>query len=113
MKGEYVKLDLFVQELRTFNADAMFNTTVSEFIKEYDLLKNLFYCGVKRENEISYFGAGYVSLYFPEDCGYSSENINEGDHLIVYGEIIDYSTNTWSGYNDCGIIPKYIENNGQ
>lgn len=110
--GDYVKLDLFLEEERFFNADSIYNNIVSDFINEHNLKRDFYYCGVRREDEISYMG-GQLSLYFPEDCGYSASDMNVGDHLILYGEVIEFSTYTMDGYNYCGIIPRYIENNGQ
>lgn len=110
--GDYVKLDLFLEEERYFNADSIYNNIASDFINEHNLQRSFYYCGVRREDEMSYMG-GQLSLYFPEDCGYSASDMTVGDHLIFYGEVIEFSTNTVDGYNYCGIIPRYIENNGQ
>lgn len=112
LEGQLVKLDLFVEEGRFFESDAMYNVTTSDFIKEYDLQRSFYFCGVPRKDDYSYMGR-HISLYFTNKYGFSSSDMKEGDHLIVYGEIIDYSTMTSDGYNSCGIIPRFIENNGQ
>lgn len=112
LEGQLVKLDLFVEEGRFFESDAMYNVTTSDFIKEYDLQRSFYFCGVQRKDDYSYMG-GHISLYFTNKYGFSSSDMKEGDHLIVYGEIVDYSTMSWDGYNSCGIIPRFIENNGQ
>lgn len=112
LDGKLVKLDLFVEEERFFKAESLYNSMAVDFINEFDLQRNFYYCGVQRENENSYVG-GQISMYFPRDCGYSTSDMTEGDHLIVYGEIISYSRLTYDGYNSCSIIPRYIENNGQ
>ena len=112
LEGQLVKLNLFVEESRYFNADSMYNVTASDFIKKWDLQRDFYYCGVQREGENSYVGR-QISMYFTNTCGYSAGNMAVGDHIVIYGEIIDYSTMSWDGYNSCGIIPRIIENNGQ
>lgn len=112
LEGKYVKLDLFVEEARYFKEEALYIESVSNIIEEYNLCRDFFYCGVQRESEYSYIG-GQISLYFSDDYDVSPSDISTGDHLIVYGEIIDYSKDYYDGYNDCHIVAKYIENNGQ
>ncbi len=111
-KGNYVKLDLFVEEARFFDTVAAYAWPSSDLITDYDLQKDFFYCGVQREDEYSYVG-GQINLFFSNQYECSSSDISVGDHLIVYGEVIEFSTNTADGYNYCSIIPRYIENNGQ
>lgn len=112
LTGTYVKLDLFIEESYYFTIDDMYyNAATSDFINQYDLKRTFFKCGVKRKDSDSYVGTGQVTLYFPKECGYSADNFQLGEHIILYGEIISYSTNTWDGYNSCSIIPKYIERN--
>lgn len=52
-------------------------------------------------------------MYISNDSDCSEIDIVAGDHLIVYGQIVDYSRNTLDGYNECYFIPRFIENNGQ
>lgn len=111
-KGNYVKLDLFVEEARFFDLDAVYVWPSSDLITTYDLRRDFFYCGVQREDEYSYVG-GQINLLFSNQYECSSSDINVGDHLIVYGEVIEFSTITTDGYNYCSVIPRYIENNGQ
>lgn len=108
LEGKHVKLDLFVEEWRFFDENAAYNVLASDFINKFNLQREFYKCGVQRENENSYVG-GQITMYFSNDYGYSASNMTEGDHLIVYGEIIDYSTSTMDGYNSCSITPKYIE----
>lgn len=112
LEGKYVKLDLFVEESYFFEAESIYNSLAADFIKEFDLQRDFYKCGIQRENDNSYMG-GQIKLYFSNSCGYSASDMNIGDHLIVYGKIIDYSTYSSDGYNTCSVIPKYIDNNGQ
>lgn len=107
-----VKLDLFVEEDRFYTIGTIeASSSLYDILKEYDLQRSFFYCGVNRSNEKKeYAGAGQLSLYIPNSY---TDTIKTGDHLIVYGQIIEYSTNTWDGYNKCSVVPKYITNNGQ
>lgn len=112
LEGKHVKLDLFVEESRFFKTEAHYIESVSRMIDEYNLCRDLFSCGVQREAENSYV-LGQISLYFSNDYDISPSDISIGDHLIVYGEIIDYSKDYYDGYNDCHIVARYIENKGQ
>lgn len=110
--GDLVKLDLFVEEERFFKIEALYGLPITELIDNYDLQRTFFYCGVQRKEEFSYIG-GQINLFFSNLYDYSSSDIKEGDHLIIYGEIVEFSINTSDGYNYCSVIPRYIENNGQ
>lgn len=112
LEGKYVRLDLFVEEWRFFNNKAAYDVFATDFINKYNLQREFYKCGVQRENENSYVG-GQITMYFTNENGYSASDMTEGDHLIAYGEIIEYSTLTNDGYNSCSFLPKYIENNGQ
>ena len=109
LKGSYVKLKLFIEEPYTFTADDMANSISYKFITDNNLQKNFFKCGVAiSDTEKSYVG-GQISLFFSDDNSLQCYDYNLGSHIYVYGKIVDYSTNTWDGYNVCSIIPKYIE----
>ena len=101
--GQYVKLDLFAEEPRYFNSTQDSETT--DFIKKYDLKRDFTLFGVNRKDANSYVG-GQVTLYMPNSINFS---IKSGGHYIVYGQIIEYSRNTYNGYNKCSVLPKYIE----
>lgn len=108
MNGEMVKLDLFIEEYRIIDAKEIYDTTTTEFVNEYDLQRELYRCGVKRKDEDSYAG-GQIDMFFTNKYDCVPSDYNEGDHITVYGEIIDYSTWSWNGYNSCSIIPRFIE----
>lgn len=108
LQGRLVKMDLFIEERRFFKAEATYDPTASDFINKYDLHRDFFKCGVKRSDADSYIG-GQLNLYFTNNYDCSPDNYNEGDHLIIYGEIVNYSTFTYDGYNSCSIIPRFIE----
>lgn len=108
LKGHHVRLEIYIEEGGYF--EIYTDQTTRDFIDEYNLQRNLFACGVSRGEPNSYVG-GQISLYFSDDYGYKQSDYETGQELIIYGEIIDYSTNTWDGYNVCGVIPRYIEKN--
>lgn len=108
LKGKHVKLELYIEEGKYFKTESIYNSTVVEFVNEYNLQRDLWACGVLREGTDSYVG-GQIYLYFSDDYSYDALDFEIGQEIIVYGEIIDYSTNTWDGYNMCGVMPHYIE----
>lgn len=113
LEGQYVKLDLFIEENYFFTIDDMTsNYSVRELVDKYGVQRDFFKCGVNRPDNSGYM-SGQISLYFPEQSGISADSFSVGDHVTVYGKIIEYSTNTWDGYNGCWVIPKRVLNNGQ
>lgn len=106
LKGHHVKLEIYIEECRYF--ETFLSQTTTDFIKKYNLQRDLFACGVSRGEPNSYVG-GQISVYFSDDYGYKQSDYETGQELIIYGEIVDYSTNTWDGYNVCGVMPRYIE----
>ena len=79
-----------------------------DFINEHNLQREFLDCGVLRKDANSYVG-GQISLYFSDDGDYKASDFEIEKKIIIYGDIVDYSTNTWDGYNTCGIVPRYIE----
>lgn len=106
LKGHHVRLEIYVEEWRYFEIYA--DQTTRDFIDNYNLQKDLFACGVSRGEPNSYAG-GQINVYFSDDYGYKQSDYETGQELIIYGEIVDYSQNTWDGYNICGVMPRYIE----
>lgn len=109
LEGKFVKLDLFVEEERFYDAEmVMYDSIVSDFLKEHDVKRTFYFCGVNRKEEISSYMGGQVNLYIPNEYDIQ---IAPGNHLIIYGKIVSYSTSSWDGYNSCYIVPRIIENN--
>lgn len=108
LKGHHVRLEIYVEESKFFKLEAIYDETTVNFINKYNLQRELFACGVSRGEPNSYVG-GQINLYFSDDYGYKQSDYETGQELIIYGEIVDYSRNTWNGYNVCGVIPRYIE----
>ncbi len=106
LEGHHVRLEIYIEEGRYF--EKFPDQTTIDFINEYNLKRDLFACGVSRGEPNSYVG-GQISVYFSDDYGYKQSDCEIGQELIIYGEIVEYSTNTWDGYNVCGVIPRYIE----
>lgn len=106
LEGHHVRLEIYIEEWRYF--ETFPSQTTIDFINEYNLQRDLFACGVSRGEPNSYVG-GQISVYFSDDYGYQQSDYETGQELVIYGEIVDYSTNTWDGYNVCGVIPRYIE----
>lgn len=106
LKGTHVKLEIYVEEWKYFKTYV--DQTTQDFINEHNLQRNLLACGVSRGEPNSYVG-GQINVYFSNDYEYQQSDYETGKELIIYGEIVDYSRNTWRGYNVCGIMPIYIE----
>lgn len=108
LKGKNIKILVYVEEQKFFKAESIYDSTTSDFINKYSLKRDLLACGVRRKDEDSYVG-GQINLYFSDDFDIDPMECSTGEQYIVYGEIVDYSRNTWDGYNICGVIPRYME----
>lgn len=109
LKGKYVKLYLFVEEENAFSIeDSMYDSTVSAFIQGNDLQRTFYKCGVLHEGTNSYVG-GQIDLFIPSDSDCLPDGFGVEKKIVLYGEIVNYSTSTWNGYNECGVIPRYID----
>ena len=108
-KGKFIKVHLMVSENYYFDADALYSTSFLGLMKEWSLYRDFKKCSVLRENEDSYAGKGKIDLYFSDKYEYNPEDYDLGSKIIVYGEIISFSNNTWDGYNSVIVVPKYIE----
>lgn len=111
LEGTLVKLNLFIEESRFYDMNAMTTYPVSDLVDEYKIQRDFYWCGVKRSpTEDSYVG-GQVTLYFSNDYGMTASSYYPGERITVYGEIVSYSTISWDGYNSCYIVPRFIEHN--
>lgn len=109
LNGKYVKLYLFIEEEKLITADDMiYDSLVSTFVHDHDLERTYYECGVLRQNTNSYVG-GQIELFIPKDSNCLPDDFGVEKKIVLYGEIINYSTVTWDGYNECGVIPRYIE----
>ena len=108
LKDNSVKLHLYIEERKFFKYESIYNGMVGDFVNQYNIQREFLTCGVLRRDTDSYVG-GQISMYFSDDGNYKASDFETGKKIIIYGDIVDYSTNTWDGYNTCGIIPRYIE----
>jgi len=50
-----------------------------------------------------------IFIYFSNDYEHKQSNYPTGKELVIYGEIVEYSKNTWNGYNTFTVAHRYIE----
>lgn len=110
LKGELVKLDLYLTSKQYFTVDSLYNSFLTDMIDKYKIMFYSFLACVRRGNSDveSYVGED-IRVFFTEEFDLKPDDYKAGQKIILYGEVISYSTNTWSGYNDCIVVPKYIE----
>ena len=109
LENQYVKLHLFLTESQFFTVDAMYSDTWRQYDEKYNLKRDLFKASVLRKDEDSYFGKGKIQVWFSEDFDLDVNDYEEGQKIIIYGEVISWGNVTWDGYNTVTVIPKYIE----
>lgn len=106
--GEKVKVSLFLSEKYYFTTKNMSSESFKEYNRKYNLNKDFFKCCVLRKDTNSYVGQ-QINLWFSDNFDIKSSDYNAGQKIIVYGEVVSWSNNTWKGYNSVTIIPQYIE----
>lgn len=104
--GQYVKIHGFVSGEYRYSSSSMSGILIRDIVKQYDLRKEYLGCCVMHEetkNDAipSYFGKS-VWLMFPNSSDLNIENYDAGQHVLVYGEVVQNN-------NGIFIIPKYIE----
>lgn len=111
LEGQSVKLHLFLSESAYFTIDSLYSARFGEYMDKYELHRNLFECCVLREGEKSYVGQ-QISMWFSSHYDLDPSDYQTGDKVVVYADVINWSDNTWDGYNSVTIIPRYIEGEG-
>lgn len=104
--GQYVKIHGFVSGEYRYSSSSMSGIIVRDIVKQYDLRKEYLGCCVMHEetknNAIpSYYGKS-VWLMFPNSSDLNIENYDDGQHVLVYGEVVQTQHGIF-------IIPKYME----
>lgn len=109
LKGQYVKLNVFLSEKYYFTVDDTYKSSYKEFYEEHKMKRDFYLCSVLREDANSYVGKGKVQMWFTDHFKLNPNDYKTGQKLTVYAEVISWSDNTWDGYNNVILIPKYIE----
>lgn len=107
LEGEYVKVDLYVEDQGIMDP---YNSLIYDKIKEYNLSTSCCLTGIYSKDTDSYGSGGDVGIMFSDDYGFKSSDYVPGTYLTIYGKIIDYGIDRWSGHNSAWFMPKYIEN---
>lgn len=108
LDGEYLKLHLYFSESYFFTVDDMYNESTNKFYKDNNLYRDFFKCCVLREDTDSYVGE-QINVFFTKDYKLKPSKYKTGDTVVMYGEVVDFAKNYWTGYNSVSFIPKYIE----
>lgn len=108
LTGKLVKLNVFVKKNCLFEPVSLSDY---DFQDEWKIKRNCFETSVKRKKGNSYAGMGIVKLYFSSKKKYKIDTnwITEGKKFTVYGEVVNWSDNTYDGYNDVSIVVRFIE----
>lgn len=109
LEGKLVKLNVFVKQSKYLTNESIM--TNLDFYKKWQFKKDCYDVSVKRKGSNSYVGGGSVQLYFSNKKKYKVDTswITAGSKFTVYGEVIEWSKYTWSGYNDVSVVARYIE----
>lgn len=105
--GQYVKLQMWLTNKYKYSYGDMFWVVINKLTQKYDLEEEYFEGGaLNRDNDDQYSATSYVGesvyLLFNKEYSLSIDDFEEGDHVVVYGEMVQ----TWSGYF---VMPKYME----
>ena len=108
LEGEYVKLHLMLSEKYYFTSKDASSSTFQKYNTKYNLNTDFYKCCVLREGDNSYVGK-QINMWFSNNLSLNPNKYHTGEKVIVYAEVINWSDNTWDGFNSVTIIPKYIE----
>lgn len=103
-----IKINVYFEEKYYFTVEDMYNTDVQAMYDDNNLYRDYYKCGVLRQGTDSYVGE-QIKVLFTQDYSLNPMDYEVECKAVLYGKIIYYGKNTWSGYNDVYIIPKYID----
>ena len=112
LKGQDVALDLFVEEAGHFDPfEVSASYLLNSLIEDNELGMLYLICGVMRPDVYSYVGEPITILARADsDC---LSYVYGGDHLTLYGNIVECQNNLWTGKNSVYVIARIVENRGQ
>lgn len=108
LENKFVKINVFLSEKMFIEADAIYSDTARNFVKNYNINRDFYHACVLREGTTSYVGRS-IDLYFSNNYNLKPSDYKTGQKITIYGEVVSWSNNTWDGYNNVQVIPKYIE----
>ena len=109
LEYDNVKLHLMLSQKYYFTSEDMaYNDTVKWLIDHHNVYTDFYKCCVKRQDAESYVGQS-IDVFFSQDNPFNPSDYSVGQKYVMYGKIIHYNSNTYSGYNTVYFIPRYIE----
>lgn len=106
LEGEYVKVELYIQDNSVIDP---YDLMMSDKTEEYNLDNECCLVGIYSKDKDSYGSGNDVGILFSKDYDFKSSDYTPGTYLTLYGKIIDYGIDYWSGHNSAWFMPKYIE----
>lgn len=107
LEGQFVKIDLYVEGTATIDP---YDLMISDKTEKYNLSSNCSLVGIYSKDTDSYGSGNDVGILYSNDYDFRNTDYVPGTYLTLYGEIIDYGIDYWSGHNSAWFMPKYIEN---
>lgn len=108
LEGQYVKIHIFFSEYKYLTTDTLYSDTIGSIIKEYQLKRDFFEVCVLRKEANSYVGQ-QIEIFFSDNYQLNPSDYKTGEKAVIYGEVIHNATNTYDGYNQMWVVPKYID----
>lgn len=102
LTGKKIKVKVFVSERMIFDGDTIFDNETTKFIKKNKIGRSYLHVKPKRKGN-SYVSPANLNVYFPKKGKLKSSKMKVGRKYTIYGKVIEYSDNTWDGYNVVGI----------
>lgn len=108
LTGKLVKMNVFVKENCVYSPSSL---SAYEFQDKWKIKRYCYKVSVKRKKQNSYAGMGEVNLYFSNKKNYKSDTswISRGKKFTVYGEVTEWSNNTWDGYNSVSVVARFVD----
>lgn len=109
LEGEYVKVKLYIEDSGVINPKKYYDSGVEELITKYHLDQTMSMVGIYSKDTNSYGSGSDVGILYSSDTGYTGTDFPAGTYITLYGKIINYAIDNWSGHNSAYFMPKYIE----
>ena len=99
-------MELYIQDNSVIDP---YDLMMSDKTEEYNLDNECCLVGIYSKDKDSYGSGNDVGILFSKDYDFKSSDYTPGTYLTLYGKIIDYGIDYWSGHNSAWFMPKYIE----
>lgn len=109
LEGQYVKLELYMEEPGIIDPEALYDTEWMELIQDYSLDRTSYMVGIRDKETGTYGGTGDTYILFTSKSDYTSSDFKPGMYITFWGKIAEFGKDLWEGHNSAYFVPRFIE----